>query len=107
MAGGVRPSRSTNKRSALITRGRVLLVLFGFVLVAIGVISRRVFGINQATALRALEAERDAAAAMRVKLEADIRDASSRARLVPIAEKRLHMYVPSDSQVIILKRQPE
>lgn len=90
----------------LVTRGRVMLVLVGFVLVAIGVIARRTFGISQATALRSLETQRDAVAAARIQLETEIRDASSRARLVPLAEKRLHMYVPSDSQVIILPRRP-
>ena len=88
-------------------RTRVIIVLLGFVVVAIGVIARRTFGINVATELRKLEAQRDAIASARVKAETDIRDASSRARLVPIAEKRLHMYVPSDSQVIILSRKPE
>lgn len=85
-------------------RTRVILVLLGFVVVAIGVIARRTFGISQATGLRHLETQRDAITAARMTLEAEIRDASSRARLVPIAEKRLHMYVPSDSQVIILSR---
>ena len=80
--------------------------LLGFFLVAAGVISRRTFGISQAKALRALDRQRDAMDASRVKLEADIRDASSRARLVPIAERRLHMFVPADSQVIILPRSP-
>ena len=85
----------------------VVLVLLGFFTVATGVIARRTFGINQARALRALERQRDAANAARVKLESEIRDASSRARLVPIAEQRLHMYVPPDSQVIILRRPPK
>lgn len=93
-------------RTRLITPARVMLVLVGFVVVAIGVIARRTFGISQATVLRALENQRDAVAAARIKLETEIRDASSRARLVPLAEKRLHMYVPSDSQVIILPRPP-
>jgi cell division protein FtsL len=82
----------------------IVLALLGFFMVATGVIARRTFGINQARTLRALERQRDAVDASRVKLEAEIRDASSRARLVPIAEQRLHMYVPADSQVIILQR---
>jgi cell division protein FtsL len=82
----------------------IVIVLLGFFMVATGVIARRTFGINQARTLRALERQRDAVDASRVKLEAEIRDASSRARLVPIAEQRLHMYVPADSQVIILQR---
>ena len=83
---------------------RIVALLAGFLLLATGVIARRTFGINQARNLRALERQRDAIDASRVKLEAEIRDASSRARLVPIAEQRLHMYVPPDSQVIILRR---
>ncbi len=102
----MKPGRGGAGRSAWGTRSRVLLVVLGFVVVAIGVIARRTFGISQATALRLLETQRDAVAASRAKLEAEIRDASSRVRLVPIAEKRLHMYVPSDSQVIILPRPP-
>jgi len=90
-------------------RGRSLLVavLVGFFAVAMGVIARRTFGINQARKLRDLELQRDAVDAARVKLEGEIREASSRARLVPIAEQRLHMHVPADSQIIILPRQPE
>lgn len=61
-------------------------------------------GISQARSLRQLEERRDAADAARVRLEAEIRDASSRARLGPVVEQRLHMYVPADSQVIILPR---
>jgi cell division protein FtsL len=84
----------------------LVLVLLGFFAVAMGVIARRTFGISQARSLRALERQRDAVDASRVKLEVEIRDASSRSRLVPIAEQRLRMYVPADSQVIILKRTP-
>jgi cell division protein FtsL len=91
-------------RSRLGRRSVIVLVLFGFFMVATGVIARRTFGISQARTLRALERQRDAVDASRVKLEAEIRDASSRTRLVPIAEQRLHMYVPADSQVIILQR---
>jgi cell division protein FtsL len=87
-------------------RGRSLIatILLGFLVVAMGVIARRTFGISQARALRDLQLDRDAADAVRVRLEGEIRDASSRARLVPIAEQRLHMHVPADSQVIILPR---
>lgn len=80
------------------------MLLLGFFVVATGVIARRTFGIGQARELRALRQQRDAANAARVQLEAEIREASSRARLGPIAEQRLHMYVPADSQVIILPR---
>ena len=84
----------------------VVFGLIGFLLVATGVIARRTFGISQAKTLRGLETRRDAIDAERVKLEVEIREAASRSRLGPIAERRLQMYVPADSQVIILTREP-
>jgi cell division protein FtsL len=92
------------------TRGRssrrstVALVLVSFVLVATGVIARRTYGIDQARTLRELDRRRQALEAERVKLDGEIRDASSRARLAPIAEQRLNMHVPSPDQVIMLPR---
>jgi hypothetical protein len=53
-------------------------------------------------ALRALKQHRDALAAERVRLEAAIRDASSRARIVPIAEQRLNMHIATPEQQIYL-----
>jgi cell division protein FtsL len=80
----------------------IALALFGFVLVATGVIARRTYGIDQARALRELDRKQQALEAERVKLEGEIREASSRARLAPIAEQRLNMHVPSPDQVIML-----
>ena len=97
-AGGAKRGRPFGARSLIV------LVLLGFFMVATGVIARRTFGISQSRSLRALARQRDATDAWRVKLESEIRDASSRARLVPIAEQRLHMHVPPDNQVIILQR---
>ena len=87
-------------------RGRslVALVLLGFVLVATGVIWRRSYGIARARELDALDRRREALEARRARLEADIRELSSRARLAPIAEQRLGMHIPSDSQVVILPK---
>ena len=87
------------------TRLFLVIGLIGFFVAATGVVTRRIFGISQAKALRALQSQREAAEAARVKLEVEIREASSRARLGPIAERRLNMYVPADSQVIILPRE--
>lgn len=92
------------RRSRLSRRSRIALALFGFVLVATGVIARRTYGIGQARALRDLQRRREALDAERVKLESEIREASSRARLAPIAEQRLNMHVPSPDQVIMLSR---
>ena len=58
-----------------------LFALFGLLIVATGVVSRRVFGRTQSQAIRAKELQRDALDADRVTLETEIRDASSRARL--------------------------
>ena len=85
-------------------RTTVALALLGFVLVATGVIARRTFGIDQARALRDLDRRRQTLEAERVKLDGEIRDASSRPRLMPIAEQRLNMRVPSSDQVIVLAR---
>lgn len=86
-------------------RGRtfVALVLFGFVCIATGVIWRRSVGVAQARAITKLDQQRADLEARRAALEGEIRDATSRARLAPIAEK-LGMRVPSDSQVITLPR---
>jgi cell division protein FtsL len=79
-------------------------VLLGFLVVAMGVILRRSYGIAAARDLQKLDAQRAALVAERLRLEAEIRAASSRATLQPIAEQRLQMRVPADSQVIILPR---
>lgn len=100
-SGKGKGSRSGGRRGR---RSFIVFALLGFFVVAMGVIARRTFGINQARSLRALATQRDAIDASRVTLEVEIRDASSRARLVPIVEQRLRMYVPADSQIIILKR---
>ena len=100
--GGLTPGKKGKGKKGGVSL--FLFALFGLLIVATGVVSRRVFGRGQSQTIRAKEQQRDALDADRVKLETEIRDASSRARLGPIAEKRLHMYVPADSQVIILKR---
>ena len=92
------------KRRRMSRRTTVALALLGFVLVATGVIARRTYGIDQARALRDLDRRRQTLEAERVKLDGEIRDASSRPRLVPIAEQRLNMHVPSPDQVIMLAR---
>lgn len=87
-------------------RGRsvIFLVLIGFFVVATGVIWRRSLGIAQAQELRRLEERRSALEAQEAALEAAIRDASSRAKLAPIAEQKLGMRIPPESLVIILPR---
>ena len=80
------------------------LVLLGFVAIASGVVLRRTAGIRAARELQAMETRRSSLVAERRRLESDIRLASSRARLQPIAESRLRMHVPTEDQVVYLTR---
>jgi cell division protein FtsL len=89
--------------------GRSLIAMFllGFVLVTTGVIARRVKGVNQVRTISKLQQRRDALRAERVRLDSAIRDASSRARIVPIAEQRLNMHIaPPEQQTFLPRPQP-
>ena len=88
------------------SRGRLsfALLLLAFVLIASGVILRRTYGMSGTRELQALEARRSGLVAERLRLEREIRLASSRARLQPIAEQRLQMHVPTEDQVVYLTR---
>ncbi len=87
-------------------RGRsvIFLALLGFFVLATGVIWRRSLGIAQASQIQELENRRSALEAQEAALEGAIRDASSRARLAPIAEEKLGMRIPPESLVIIIPR---
>ncbi len=85
-------------------RMRIVLLLLGFLVIAVGVILRRSFGVAAARELQQLDARRAALVAERLRIEGEVRAAMSRATLQPIAEQRLQMRVPADSQVIILPR---
>ncbi|MCU0623326.1 MAG: hypothetical protein MUF53_05605 [Gemmatimonadaceae bacterium] len=83
-------------------RSLVALALGAFLLLATGVIARRSYGIAQARRFAALERREQQLVARKAQIERDIREASSRVRLMPIVEQRLGMRVPSDSQVVYL-----
>ena len=87
-------------------RGRLIVavLLVGFVLVGTAVIWRRVTGIGNARELKALDAERAQLVAERAALESAVRQAAGRARIGGVAEQRLGMRVPADTQVVILTR---
>lgn len=87
-------------------RGRwiVAAILIGFVITTAAVIARRSYGDAQARKMSAVEARLRQLRNERVRVEAEIRDASSRVRLIPIAEAKLGMHVPADTQVVILPR---
>lgn len=78
------------------------MALAAFLLLAVGVVARRSYGIGEARRLTALERQRAQLEARRTQLQRDIRQASSRVSLMPIAEQRLGMRVPPDSQVVLL-----
>ena len=80
------------------------MLLVAFVSVAAGVIWRRSYGYAQDRAMRDLDARRSQLLSERTRLQGEIRDLSSRARLQPLAENKLRMRVPSDSQVISIPR---
>jgi len=87
-------------------RGRkvVGLLLAVFLLVALAIVWRRTIGIQQSETLTALDARKVQLEGERVRLESEIRTASSRQRLSGVVEDRLGMRIPSDSQVVILPR---
>ena len=84
-------------------RTRIVLLMLAFLVISGGVILRRTYGIAAAAELRDLESKRGAAISEKLRLEGEIRAASSRTRLLPIAE-RLGLRVPADSQVISISR---
>jgi cell division protein FtsL len=85
-------------------RARLALMLLGFLVISGGVILRRSVGIKAQEEIRNLDARRAALVAERLRLEGEIRAATSRAHLQPIAEQRLQMHVPAASQVFNLPR---
>jgi cell division protein FtsL len=85
-------------------RSLIALVLVGFVIVTSGVVARRVRGVAEQRRIVDLQRKREALDAERTKLESQIRDASSRARLQPIAEQHLNMRIPNPEQQVILPR---
>ena len=82
----------------------VALALVGFVVVASGVVWRRSVGIGQARELRDLTRRRSQLIAERAALLGAVRVAASRGRMAPVAEQRLGMRVPADTQVVLLQR---
>lgn len=96
--GARRPGRGAGPKGRTVAA----VVLLAFLALATGVVTRRTVGIREAARLAELDRLRAELEARRVQLERDIRDASSRARLQPVAERDLGMRIPADSQVILL-----
>jgi hypothetical protein len=87
-------------------RGRTLVgvVLSAFVLVTLSIVWRRTIGIGESDRLVQLEAKRTGLEGERVRLESEIRDASTRQTLGATVERKLGMHIPTDKQVVILPR---
>lgn len=78
----------------------VWLLIFVGVLVAIT--ARQSAGFRTARRLRDLREQRTTLEARRADLERQIRVASSRQVLIPIAERELGLHLPSDSEFTLL-----
>jgi hypothetical protein len=86
-------------------RGRWIVAggLIAFVVVSAAVIARRSLGHREGLALTALQRKKSALESERVRLGQQIRDGSSRSVIVPIAERRLRMHLPTESQIVMLR----
>lgn len=86
-------------------RGRWIVAggLIAFVVVSAAVIARRSYGHREGIALTALQRRKAALESERVRLGQQIRDGSSRNVIVPIAERRLKMHLPTESQIVMLR----
>jgi cell division protein FtsL len=85
---------------------KILLVLVGFVLVAVGVNLRRVHGHKEGLVIREMEQRREALVSEQLKLQDAIRVASDRQHIIEVAQSRLGMKMPELNQVIDLPRRP-
>ena len=86
-------------------RGRWIVAggLVAFVFVSAAVIARRSFGHREGLELTLLQRKKAALESERIRLGQQIRDGSSRNVIVPIAERRLGMHLPTESQIVMLR----
>jgi hypothetical protein len=84
----------------------LMLWLVGFVGVLLAIATRQGAGFRTARRLGDLREERATLEARRAELERQIRVASSRQVLVPLAERRLGLHEPSDSEFTLLPLPP-
>ncbi len=84
----------------------LMLWLVVFVCVLLAIATRQSSGFRTARRLGELREERMALEARRAELERQIREASSRQVLVPLAERTLGLHEPSDSEFTLLPVTP-
>lgn len=90
---------SRKSSSPLGRRSIVALSLVGLVSIAALVVWRRTIAVAENRVVRTLETRKRELISLRTTLERDINDASSRARIVPAAERRLGMHVATELEV--------
>ena len=78
--------------------------LVGFVLISAAVVTRRSYGHREGVGITALQRRQSDLVSERVRLAQLIREASSLSRIRPIAEQRLGMHTPPETQIVILTR---
>ncbi len=88
-----------------VKQGRWIIAggLIAFVVVSAAVIARRSYGHREGAALTALQRRKASLESERVRLGQQIRDGSSRSVIVPVAERRLGMHLPAESQIVMLR----
>jgi cell division protein FtsL len=106
MAAAVARRDGGRKRGSGGKGPKIILALLGFVLLAVGVNMRRMYGFRQATNLRAMQQQREALVSEQLKLQDAIRIASDRKHIMEIAQSRLGMKLPELTQVIDLPHRP-
>jgi hypothetical protein len=84
----------------------VVLALVGFVVLAVGVNLRRVYGYKQEIVIRDMKQKREALISEQQTLQDGIRVASDRSHLIDVAQSRLNMKMPELNQVIDLPHRP-
>ena len=91
-----------------VARGRWIVTggLIAFVIVSAAVVARRSYGHRKGLELTSLERKKSALESELVRLEQQIRDGSTRSVIVPLAERRLGMRLPSESQIVMLRTTP-
>lgn len=78
--------------------------LVGFVLIAAAVVARRSYGHREGTTITSLQRKQADLESERTRLGQLIREGSSRSRILPIAEQRLGMHPPLETQIVYLHR---
>lgn len=94
-------ARATARKSRTPVGGRTLVALSLVSLLGIAalVVWRRTIAVAENRVVRTLEARKRELLSLKTTLERDIVDASSRARIVPAAERRLGMHVATELEV--------